>query len=963
MSILIEFFNKIERVLSKTPDKTALRMDDDRGRITYGELDEYSGKVYHYLKKQGIGKEDIVMIWLPRGIMVFAAMLGVWKVGAAFVVAETTTAKERMEYIRKDCGCKCFLDEGILDEILAGDVLPGREQVDRHDLAYLIYTSGSTGTPKGVLHEFGDIDKITPNKRCDGEDLINADSIVAYNSSLSFVAAVHEFVDTMEHGATLVLISTEIVRNLSSLMALYERVGVTFAFMTPSMYRTCKMFNSQMHTVMISAEPCSGIVNDRFRIVNAYSSSEAGRILCMFRIDKAYDRTPIGKNQSGEEIWLLDEDGRPVQDGETGEICFENEYMRGYYHLPERTAEAFKGGLFRTGDLAFRDGDGNITIVGRRDEMIKINGNRVEPGEAAAAVKEILGLSWCAARGFINESGRAFLCVYYLKGCVFDENELRQKLRSKFPEYMIPAYFIAIDEIPLLPTGKLNKRALPEPSHRSMEGTYEPPANELEARIIAEMEKTLGIRQIGRNDSFRRLGGDSVAAMMIASELSGMVPDTSCILTCDTPAEIAKAAHQYIAGADRIVRPAEIANAYEITTGAYFFYTGPYDHAFIKNEIKMAGNVDQERLQEAAEAMLREIPFLSLTLQKAPDNSRYLLIPGDRPFTVVQYDDYVPVFSEEAHGYLFTVSCCSDTIRMMFSHGLTDGMGVKAAISCLLDHYLRLTGDTAYIPKMDRQAYSYADPDAFLEKIPVSGYTLPYSCPKTLAFSDGELNPKRQKNYLISFSMSSAMKIARISEGSVQAILMIALGEAICRASGGKKKQVTISCPMDIRARLGCPDTLRNCTMSYKFNISEKLLSLAFRDRLSAVKGMHYIQDDSDYWGPRCLSGLAYERVLNTCPTIEAKNDLLISHATSEKVGYPVVSFLGDFGLDQMCEQIHTVRCSTNVTGNAGVILFAYLIRERCYVSICTNVIDDAWERHFINILREAGLDVTENDD
>lgn len=957
---MIDFFVNMDRVFTEKAEKIAFRMGDSSETLTYGELDACSAKVYCYLKKHGIGKEDIVLIWLPRGVMTFAVMLGVWKAGAAFVVVENTAAPERGDYIRRDCECKCFLNEALLREILAGDPLAGRETAARHDLAYLIYTSGSTGNPKGVLHEYGNIDKVTPNKRCDGEDLILEDTVVAYNSSLSFVAAVQELVDTVNHGATLVLIPTETVRNLPSLMALYERTGVTLAFMTPSMYRTCKSFNSQMRTVMVSAEPCSGIESDRIRVVNAYSSSEAGRILCTYRVIHACDKTPVGKNQSGEEILLIDENGRPAEAGEAGEICYKNEYMRGYHHLPDKTAEVFRDGLFHTGDLAFRDTDGNIAILGRKDDMIKINGNRVEPGETAAVVQEILGLSWCAARGFVSGNGRAYLCVYYLRGRAFDENELREKLRKKLPDYMIPSFFIAIDEIPLLPTGKLNKRALPEPVIHSLTGQYEPPANELEAKIIAEMEKTLGVRPIGRDDSFRYLGGDSVAAMIIASDLADLIPGSSTILKRDTPAEIAKASFQALSEEDRNIRPAELAEAYEITTGIYFFYPGPHEPAQMRNEIRLNRKIDRELLQKAVDALLKEIPFLRLTQQRAPDDSRYLLVPGTLPFRVIERDDYVPVFSEDARGYLLTISCYSDTIRIMASHGLTDGWGMKVIMTHLVDHYIRLTGGKTPVGREHRETYSYADPDAFVEKLPASDNVFPYSCPMSLAFDDCELDPKRQKNSLIRFSMAKALEIARGAEGSVQAILMIALGEAICRASGGKKKQVTISCPMDIRARLGCPDTLRNCTLSYKFNISEKLLSLKYRDRLTAIKGMQYLQDDVDCWLPRYLSGLQYEKMLKSRPTIQAKNDLLTDHSRAENVDYPVVSFLGDLGLDPVYDQIRAIRCTINVSGNSGVILFAYLMHEKCYVSICTNVIDDMWKTCFINNLKDAGLDVTE---
>ncbi|MDO5435719.1 MAG: AMP-binding protein [Clostridia bacterium] len=960
---MIDFFKNMERVFRDLGNKTALRMDDDKGSMTYSELDTYSGKAYRFLKENGIGREDVVMICLPRGIMSFAVMLGVWKAGAAFVVSEVSAAKERNEYIRKDCGCKCFLDEKLLSEIMAGESLSGRETIGPHDLAYIIYTSGSTGNPKGVMHEFGGIDRITPNKRCEGKDLFQSDTVAAINSSLSFIATMLDFADAINHAATLVLISDHAVRNIPELMRIYENTGVTITFMTPSLYRTCKTFNTQMKTVMLGGEPCCGLFNDRIRLVSAYSLSEAGRMLCTFPVDRPYERTPVGKNQSGEEIFLLGEDGVPVHDGEPGEICFRNEYMRGYHHLPEMTKKAFAGGAFHTGDIAVRNADGDLVILGRNDDMIKINGNRVEPEEAATAVREILGLSWCAARGFVKEDGRAYFCVYYLKGNVFDEDALREKLRERLPSYMIPAYFIAVDEIPLLPTGKLDRRALPEPSAESVKGQYEPPANDLEAKIIAEMEKTLAIGHISRHDSFRRMGGDSVAAMMIASALTDVIPEASYILTYDTPAEIAMASLAYAAGADRTVHAAELADAYEITTGTYFFYPGSFGHAFIECEIRLTEPIVPDCLQTAAEELLQELPFLTLTLRRAPDDSRYLLVPCDAPFRIIHRNGYVPPFSEEARGYLFTLSYDADKIRMMMSHGLTDGMGAKTATGILLENYLQLKDGGAAADKNTRKTFDYADPFVFLEKCPEPQLKIPYACPKTLAFEESEMERGKQKNSMISFSMASALAIARNTEGSVQAILMIALGEAIRRASGGKKKDLTISCPMDIRSRLGCTGTLRNCTLSYKFNISERLTALAFPDRLSAVKGMQYIQDMPDFWIPKYRSELAFTRMLAAeCPTIRAKNDLLAAGSGNVKVGYPVVSFLGDFGLDRIAGRIRSVRCMANVEGYTGVILFAYIIRGRCYVSICSNVIDDSWKAHFIGILRDAGLDVTDED-
>ncbi|MBR3402235.1 MAG: AMP-binding protein, partial [Parasporobacterium sp.] len=210
------------------------------------------------------------------------------------------------------------------------------------------------------------------------------------------------FVNVLAAGATYIVVDTDTVKNPAKLTDFYASRKVTATFMTPSLFRSVAQFNPQMSWMEIGGEPCVKLFHDKIALYNGYSMSEAGRDILLFRIKEAMDLTPAGKNQGGEEILLMDEEGKPVPDGEIGEICFRNEYVRGYIGLPEKTAEAWRDGLFFTGDLGKRLPDGSLIIQGRNDDMIKIAGNRIEPEEIAGAAKRVLHLRWAVAKGFVT---------------------------------------------------------------------------------------------------------------------------------------------------------------------------------------------------------------------------------------------------------------------------------------------------------------------------------------------------------------------------------------------------------------------------------------------------------------------------------------------------------------------------------------------------------------------------------
>ena len=162
----------IEKLIgySRESGNTAILFDEAHSKgVTYSQLDDITARIYGWLKKKGIGREDLVFIDLPRGVLPIAAMLGVWRAGAAFVLAEDSYAPERKEYIRRDCGCRIRISASNWDSIISTEPLEGFERTDAHDAAYAVYTSGTSGKPKGVLHEYGSLDMCIESIKLDGE--------------------------------------------------------------------------------------------------------------------------------------------------------------------------------------------------------------------------------------------------------------------------------------------------------------------------------------------------------------------------------------------------------------------------------------------------------------------------------------------------------------------------------------------------------------------------------------------------------------------------------------------------------------------------------------------------------------------------------------------------------------------------------------------------------------------------
>ena len=519
---------------------TAILFDDAHSKgITYSQLDDITARIYGWLRAKGIGKEDFVLIDLPRGVLPIAAMLGVWRAGAAFVLVEENYAPERTEYIRRDCGCKIRISASVWNEIMQTEPLDGFAQTGDHDAAYAIYTSGTSGKPKGVLHEYGSLQMSIDSIKLDGKVPFGSDDRLALLVPLNFVASVIVALAALNtKNGKIFVVSYTTLKDPVLLRNFFIEKQISVTFLTPSYVRAVgSNVGPYLKTLFVGSEPANDVFVKNVRLINVYAMSESGFGVSLFEIDKPYRICPIGKPTV--KTSLIDEEGEPVPEGETGELCFEVPYVRGYINLPEETEKTFVNGVCRTGDLARMNENGDLLLLGRSTDMIKINGNRIEPAEIEAALREVLHIDWAAAK-CVEDSGKAYICAYYKDNIRIDANALREVLLEYLPYYMIPSYYVRVDHVPLRPNGKLDRKALPVPEPKDMVKTYAAPANETEEKLCAAMAKVLGLERVGARDDFYELGGDSLGSIQVITESGLPGLNASEIFRGRTPQRIAK---------------------------------------------------------------------------------------------------------------------------------------------------------------------------------------------------------------------------------------------------------------------------------------------------------------------------------------------------------------------------------------------------------------------------------------
>jgi amino acid adenylation domain-containing protein len=543
-----------EAQAARTPAATAAAFE--RESLSYAELDARANGLARHLRRLGVGPESLVGLMLERSLEMIVGVLGVLKAGGAYVPLDPAYPQERLDFMWRDARSgspsavllsqerlaavlpegeyrTVFLDGGE-DTASAGTGEPaGAAGPD--NLAYVIYTSGSTGQPKGVLvpHR-GVVNVIRESERLLG---IGPGSRVLQLASLGFDASALEIFTALSTGACLVLTRRETLLSGEALGRELHEQAITAIAIPPSLLDTVEELDlPALRSIIVGGEACSGATARRWaagrRLVNAYAPTEATIYATVAPCsDDAAEAPPIGRPIAGMEAHLLDERGEVAPRGEVGELCLGGVGVaRGYLNRPELTAERFVPNpfgppgsrLYRSGDLARALPDGNLQFVGRADTQVKVRGHRIELGEIEAVLGRCPAVQTAAVMARDDGADRRLVAyVVRRSGETIGARELRQRLAASLPDYMVPTAFVFLAAMPMTPTGKVDRRALPAPDRARPELSSDLvlPATPLERSVARIWSELLGLDGIGVHDDLFELGGHSLLAAQIVSHV------------------------------------------------------------------------------------------------------------------------------------------------------------------------------------------------------------------------------------------------------------------------------------------------------------------------------------------------------------------------------------------------------------------------------------------------------------
>lgn len=556
-----------EDQVEKTPNAIAVSYDKDE--LSYQALNQQANQLAHYLQELGTGPEVLVGVYMERTLDAIIALMAIFKAGGAYLPLDPDYPKERLAFIIEDSNVSVILTQSQLMGLLPensfriicmdsdGESIAQQStdnpisRTTMDNLAYVIYTSGSTGKPKGVLISHDSIANHCFYMKHFYE-LTENDCVLQF-ASFNFDASLEQILPPLIAGARLILRGAE-VWSPAEFQTKITDYGLTVINPPTAYWNQLNQawdgsngldVTGQLRLVIVGGDLMTVDSLKLWRrtklnstkLLNAYGPTETTITSTIFEVpaqvngDEFYNGVPIGRPLELRSIYILDQQSNPIPAGVPGELYIGGACVaRGYLNRPDLTAERFipdpfssepGARLYKTGDMVRYLVDGNIEFLGRVDQQVKIRGYRIELGEIDAVLNQHPKVREGVVVAKDDLSGDKRLVAYYVGDPDLIQTELRNFLREKLPDYMIPTVFMSLDELPKTPIGKMDRKALPAPDQDRLDlsKTYIAPTNPVEQMIADLWAEVLGVECVGIYDNFFDLGGHSLMATQIITRI------------------------------------------------------------------------------------------------------------------------------------------------------------------------------------------------------------------------------------------------------------------------------------------------------------------------------------------------------------------------------------------------------------------------------------------------------------
>jgi amino acid adenylation domain-containing protein len=546
-TVLDEFSKQVQL----HPDKTAVVFDDTK--LTYKELNDLSNQLAHMLLEKGVGNDTLVPICIDRSLEMIIGIMGILKAGGAYVPIDPTYPQNRIDYIIADTKPTIVLTERNYQHLFTDVVClplddrsvytvseksPVNVNIPTRALAYVIYTSGTTGTPKGVMNQHDGI----YNRLLWMRDYLGVTEtdVILQKTTFCFDVSVWELLLPLITGAKLVFAMPEGHRDPEYLWKLICAEDVSLLHFVPSMLSSFLSFFTTPGHCDLRAVVCSGeelkahMVKDfqtlfpAVRLYNLYGPTEAAiDVTAVDLTTYSEGAVTIGKPTANVQIHIVDHKNSIQPIRALGEVLIGGiQVARGYVNKAELTAQKFIDNpfdkedtyrLYKTGDIGRWLPDGNIELLGRVDDQVKIRGFRIELGEIQNQVVTHPEISDSVVLA-VQKNGNTYLAAYYVSKTKLDTSALQHHVRQVLPDYMVPAFWIWLEQLPLTSNGKIDKKALPDPDVSGLSNReYVAPRNKTEQQLAAIWKELLGIERVGIYNNFFDLGGHSLLVTRLVS--------------------------------------------------------------------------------------------------------------------------------------------------------------------------------------------------------------------------------------------------------------------------------------------------------------------------------------------------------------------------------------------------------------------------------------------------------------